>query len=339
MLISAYSTRYEHVPHDFTPVDEHFRWHTSGEQDAFFTADLAALEDYVRRAGAGQPGESICLLLRHVRDTQRSYTFTLDASESTQLAALASWASTANAILVAEGAVLDPTGRPLLAGAHGAPTGRVPLTTESTHRAQTIRGWLASAHGLQVPGELPPVRSRDETRVRDASDVGLRIIALVMTNDFAGSVIAKKPLDPRAMRAVFPHAMSALSPSERELMDAHDLDLARRLQSGSEAANELLWAIDRTTLGWPSVACQPAKVKEIAFQGGEQGFLEGIQARDLGELLDEYECLASLKWALDNRDPSHAQAGSGADPVIVTQRCNALKWLLKPQLAWDDVAS
>ena len=116
MLISAYSTRLEFVPHDFTPVDEHFRWHESGEQDAGFAASLSELEDYVSRAGVGQPAETVRLLIGHVRDTQRSYSFTLDGADPAQLARLTAWATEANAILVAEGALLDPAGRPLLAG-------------------------------------------------------------------------------------------------------------------------------------------------------------------------------------------------------------------------------
>ncbi len=271
MLISAYSTRLEFVPHDFTPVDGHFRWHESGEQDAGFAASLSELEDYVSRAGVGQPAETVRLLIGHVRDTQRSYSFTLDGADPAQLARLTAWATEANAILVAEGALLDPAGRPLLAGAHGAPTGKVPLTPESTERAQTIRSWLASAHGLQIPGDLPPVRSAAETRTRDVSDVGLRIIGLVMTSDFASSVIAGSPLNQRAMQAVFPHAMAALPPTERELFNRRETGAARKLQRRIEAANELLWAAGRTTLGWPTTDCHPTQVKDLVLRRGEQG--------------------------------------------------------------------
>ena len=336
MLISAYSTRLEFVPHDFTPVDEHFRWHESGEQDAGFAASLSELEDYVSRAGVGQPAETVRLLIGHVRDTQRSYSFTLDGADPAQLARLTAWATEANAILVAEGALLDPAGRPLLAGAHGAPTGKVPLTPESTERAQTIRSWLASAHGLQIPGDLPPVRSAAETRTRDVSDVGLRIIGLVMTSDFASSVIAGSPLNQRAMQAVFPHAMAALPPTERELFNRRETGAARKLQRRIEAANELLWAAGRTTLGWPTTDCHPTQVKDLVLRRGEQGFLDGLRLRGTNELLDEYECLSSLMWALNNQEELRPRVYSDADPRIVAQRLIALEWLLKPQLAWDD---
>ncbi len=336
MLISAYSTRLEFVPHDFTPVDGHFRWHESGEQDAGFAASLSELEDYVSRAGVGQPAETVRLLIGHVRDTQRSYSFTLDGADPAQLARLTAWATEANAILVAEGALLDPAGRPLLAGAHGAPTGKVPLTPESTERAQTIRSWLASAHGLQIPGDLPPVRSAAETRTRDVSDVGLRIIGLVMTSDFASSVIAGSPLNQRAMQAVFPHAMAALPPTERELFNRRETGAARKLQRRIEAANELLWAAGRTTLGWPTTDCHPTQVKDLVLRRGEQGFLNGLRLRGTNELLDEYECLSSLMWALNNQEALRPRVYSDADPRIVAQRLIALEWLLKPQLAWDD---
>lgn len=336
MLISAYSTRLEFVPHDFTPVDGHFRWHESGEQDAGFAASLSELEDYVSRAGVGQPAETVRLLIGHVRDTQRSYSFTLDGADPAQLARLTAWATEANAILVAEGALLDPAGRPLLAGAHGAPTGKVPLTPESTERAQTIRSWLASAHGLQIPGDLPPVRSAAETRTRDVSDVGLRIIGLVMTSDFASSVIAGSPLNQRAMQAVFPHAMAALPPTERELFNRRETGAARKLQRRIEAANELLWATGRTTLGWPTAGCHPGQVKDLVLRRGEQGFMEGLRLRGTSELLDEYECLSSLMWALNNQEALRPRVYSDADPRIVAQRLIALEWLLKPQLAWDD---
>ena len=336
MLISAYSTRLEFVPHDFTPVDGHFRWHESGEQDAGFAASLSELEDYVSRAGVGQPAETVRLLIGHVRDTQRSYSFTLDGADPAQLARLTAWATEANAILVAEGALLDPAGRPLLAGAHGAPTGKVPLTPESTERAQTIRSWLASAHGLQIPGDLPPVRSAAETRTRDVSDVGLRIIGLVMTSDFASSDIAGRPLNQRAMQAVFPHAMAALPPTERELFNRRETGAARKLQRRIEAANELLWAAGRTTLGWPTTDCHPTQVKDLVLRRGEQGFLDGLRLRGTNELLDEYECLSSLMWALNNQEALRPRVYSDADPRIVAQRLIALEWLLKPQLAWDD---
>lgn len=337
MLINAYSTRHESVPHDFADADERFRWHESGEQDAAFATALTELDDYISRAGVGQSAESIRALQRHVLDTQRSYAFNLDSGDPAQLAELADWATSANAILVAEGALVDAIGRPLLAGKHGAPTGKAPLTAESTQRAQMIRSWLASAHGLQVPGDLAPVRSKEEILPRDADDVGLRIVGLVMTSDFASSVIANHPLDQRAMQAVFPRAIAALPDSERELFKDRDATAARGMQRRIEAANELLWATGRTTLGWPSAGCKPSQVKDLVLRRGESGFLDRLQLRDIDELTDEYECLSSLMWALANQQAMRPAVHCDADPLIVAQRLAALEWLLNPQLAWDDI--
>ena len=180
------------------------------------------------------------------------------------------------------------------------------------------------------------MRSAAETRTRDVSDVGLRIIGLVMTSDFASSVIAGSPLNQRAMQAVFPHAMAALPPTERELFNRRETGAARKLQRRIEAANELLWAAGRTTLGWPTTDCHPTQVKDLVLRRGEQGFLDGLRLRGTNELLDEYECLSSLMWALNNQEALRPRVYSDADPRIVAQRLIALEWLLKPQLAWDD---
>ena len=65
-------------------------------------------------------------------------------------------------------------------------------------------------------------------------------------------------------------------------------------------------------------------------------FLDGLRQRGTNELLDEYECLSSLMWALNNQEALRPRVYSDADPRIVAQRLIALEWLLKPQLAWDD---
>ena len=138
------------------------------------------------------------------------------------------------------------------------------------------------------------------------------------------------------MQAVFPHAMAALPPTERELFNRRETGAARKLQRRIEAANELLWAAGRTTLGWPTTDCHPTQVKDLVLRRGEQGFLDGLRLRGTNELLDEYECLSSLMWALNNQEALRPRVYSDADPRIVAQRLIALEWLLKPQLAWDD---
>lgn len=340
MLISAYSTRYDSVPHRFTPVEKHFRWHETGEEDAAFATDLIALEHYVTEVSGQHPSHSGYLLLRHIRDTQSTYTFTMDDSDPDQLAELTDWATKANAILVAEGAIVDPGGRPLLAGPHASPTGQVPLMADSVDRAKTVRHWLASTHKLFAPNDLPPVRGAAETHPRDIADVGLRIIGLTLISDLAGATPDdSRSRDIRQIQATFPRTIAALSPREEALFSSRfsDRKEVRVLRLSVEAANELLWAVQRVTLGWPSQPCDASGIENLVLEDGEQEFLSNLQMRPLSELLDEYECLTSLKWALANRSCDDATTKSEADPDIATRRFAALEWLLKPTVAWDDV--
>ncbi len=335
MLISAYSTRHEHCPHEFTIVAERARWHNSGE-DAQLAGHLDALADYIRAETAESWTFGAYALLRHVTDTQRWYSFDLDETDPSQLARLSGWASEANAILMVDGALLDAQGRPLLTGAHGAGSGEVPRSDETVRRAAEIREWLSAERQVGVPVGLTPVRGSQEVRVRNADEVGLRVLALVLTSDFARSVVAGEPLDPSAMASVFPRSFAALSPAERELFASRDADLARRAQARIEAAQELLWTLSMITFGWPSRACSVERIERLTLTGGEQDFLQGLVVRPLPDLLNEYECLASLVWALDAVRRQQHPPIPETHPVICAERLAALSWLLNPQVTWDD---
>ncbi|MGB3954149.1 MAG: DUF4272 domain-containing protein [Brooklawnia sp.] len=335
MLISAYSTRHEYRPHNFTGVEARSSRGPSGP-DPELTDHLAALADYVRDSTAEAWTLRAHALLRHVTDTQRWYRFELDETEPLQLTRLTDWAADANAILLVDGALLDGLGRPLLAGTHGAATGEVPITPEAADRAAEIRGWLASERQVSVPAELAPVRSSSEVLVRHAEQVGLRILALVLTADVARSVEAGAPVDPGALAGVFPRAFAALSPAERELLDNQDARLARRLIPRIEAAQELLWAISRIRFGWPTSPCSIERVERIVLTGGEQEFLQDLEVRTEPELLNEYECLMSLVWALDAARRGQHPVIPETHPVVAAERLAALSWLLNPGLAWDE---
>lgn len=334
MLISAYSTRHQHCPHGFVAVEARGKHQPSGP-DRQLAGHLAALADYVRDATADSWTFQAHALLRHIIDTQRWYRFEIDHTDQAQLAGLTQWATEANAILMVDGALLDGEGRPLLAGTHGAATGKVPITPEAAARAAEIRGWLVSDRQVSVPAELAPVRSSQEILIRDAEQVGLRVLALVLTSDVARSALAGEPVDRGTLAGVFPRAFAALSPTERELLDHPDAQLARRLLPRIEAAQELLWSLSRIRFGWPSQPCSVERVERIVLTGGEQEFLQELQVRTPLELLNEYECLMSLGWALDAARRQEHLPVPDTHPVIAAERLAALSWLMNPDLAWD----
>lgn len=335
MLISAYSTRHQHCPHQFMIVEERARWRDSDE-DAQLAGHLDALADYARAVTAESWTFRTHALLRHITDTQRWYSFDLEDADPAQLTGLSGWASEANAILMVDGALLDGRGRPLLPGAHGAGSGEVPRLDETVRRAAEIRDWLAAERHVVVPVDFTPVRGSQEVRLRNADEVGLRVLALVLTSDFARSVVAGEPLNPEDLARIFPRGFAALSPAERDLLASQDADAARRAQSRIEAAQELLWTVSKITFGWPSQACSVERIERLTLTGGEQDFLQGLALRPLTDLLNEYECLVSLAWALDAARRQQHPPIPETHPVICFERLAALSWLMNPQVAWDD---
>lgn len=336
MLISAYATRHAYCPHGFSTVDQRSRWDESGVLDADLDDNIVQLTRYIHAVAGHRPSLATHSLLRHITETQRWYAFTLDETDPAQLAQLTGWAGEANAILLIDGALVDGRGRPLLPGDHGAATGEVPVLPEAAERAAEVRAWLAFQRHAPVPSSLPAVRSSLEVLSPDVEQVGLRVIALVMTSDFAASLLDGQPISPKAMEAAFPRSFAALSPRELELFTSRDRQDARFLLPRIEAAQELLWALSRARLSWPNQPCPFDEVKRIVLAGGEQGFLKGLALRPLPELLNEYECLASLMCAIDEQQNRRAAPIPDTDPVIAAQRLAALSWLMNRGLAWDD---
>ncbi|GAA2184848.1 hypothetical protein GCM10009785_34370 [Brooklawnia cerclae] len=336
MLINAYSTRRGSCTHSFADPAERARWTAGDGPDQAFEDHLRDFEDYVEAAAAGSVTVGTDALLRHVRDVQRWYSFTIDADDPDQLSDLTSWAKQANAVLVIDGAVLDGRGRPLLPGPHGDASGEVPVVPEARERGERVRQWLASARSIPVPAAVPPVRAESEVVPRSAEAVGLRILALVLVSDFASSLAGGNPLDPEAMQWSFPQGFAAMSPAERDLFEQRDEQQALQLTWRIESALELLWAIDRTTLEWPSHSCTTDQVKQLVLSAGETAFLEELELRPVGELLDEYECLHSMGWALTEQQLYGGTVVPDTDGEVVAERLAAISWLTNGSLAWDD---
>ncbi|MGI5950696.1 MAG: DUF4272 domain-containing protein [Brooklawnia sp.] len=333
MLIQAYSTLLQSCPLDLTMVDERAVGEDAG--DIELAAHLDALRRHARHQAPPNP-VAAAALQRHLRDIQRFYAFRLDnITDHDRLAALTDWAGQANAVLVADGALLDGQGRPLLPGPHGEPTGQVPFTAETRERATAVRKWLADAWQVKVPEAVPPARADAELTARSAEQTGLRVLSLVLVSDFAASLIAGRPIEAAAMQRVCPRGFENLTPDERALFDGHGQTDAQRLRQRIEAAQELLWALSRIEISWPNHPCPVDEVKRIVLAGGEEAFMAGLALRPPSELADEHECLSSLVWAIDDAAQQGAQL-TQLDAQITIQRLAAMNWLRDDRVGWDD---
>lgn len=68
---------------------------------------------------------------------------------------------------------------------------------------------------------------------------------------------------------------------------------------------------------------------------GEQSFLADAELIQLAGLVDEYEGLHSVVWAVDAAQRQGTSV-PGTDALVANQRLSALSWLLNRGLAWDD---
>lgn len=327
MLISAYSTLRSRITPGFPLTVERVRGEV-GETDGEFDQHLASLATWVSAmSDATNPQHR--LVLSHIADTRRLSQFELPALPK-QLAMLRDFATESNAILLVDGALLDPLGRPLLPGSHGAASGEVPLTKEAKTRRGEVREWLGANVHLEIPDSVPAVRSAPELELRSGIDIALGIISLVMASDYASALIDGKQLPQSAMERSFPRAFAGLASSHRKMFETNDLAMAREIKPVIEAAQELLWTVSRSQPGWPATAAPVADVMRRALAEGEQHGVDSARLRSADEILDEYQCIHDL--ALANNPKV-------CDLAITRQRFIGLTWATHAHLDWDQATA
>lgn len=327
MLVSAYSTVRARVETSLSVSSRRVRGEVGGADPAFddHLHALSAWVDSVSDATSPQHR----LLISHLGDTRQLLQFELDPTAD-QLAELSRFAVASNAVLLIDGALLDPLGRPLLPGAHGAATGEVPLTPRARTRRDEVRSWLADNVRLDIPATVPVVRSADELELRSGIDVALGIISLVMASDYATAVIEGTRINQKAMESSFPRAFARLAGSHRRLLATDDIALAHDVAPVIEAAQELLWTVSRSMPGWPAAAAPVAEVMRLALAEGEQQGVDSARLRSADEILDEYQCIHDLALA---------QNPTLCDLAITRQRFIGLTWATHAHLDWDQASA
>ena len=327
MLVSAYSTVRGRVGTTLSARSERVRGEIGGT-DPEFDDHLQALAAWVGQV-SDDANPQHRRLISHLADTRRLVQFEL-ASTPEQLAELSRFAVASNSVLLVDGALLDPSGRPLLPGAHGAPTGEVPIPQRARTRREEVRSWLADNVHLEIPDSVPVVRSAEELELRSGIDVALGIISLVMASDYATAVLERTRINQQAMEASFPRAFARLAPSHRRLLDTDDVALAKEVAPVIEAAQELLWTVSRSMPGWPAAPAPAAEVMRLALAEGEQKGVDSARLRSVDEILDEYQCIHDLALA---------QNPSLCDLAITRQRFIGLTWATHADLDWDQATA
>lgn len=289
---------------------------------------LSDLREKIATEAATAP--ALPAVLDHLRHVHWHYAIETDG---TDLAGRTAWARGAQTLLILHGKVLSPTGRVLIG--EGAEPGSVPVHPEAVARAERVRRDLA-AHGVSVPSGAIPVRSTEETVLRRPDQIAKRAVALVVTADFALSVLDGAPLDWEYMTRIYPRALAERSPLEVALFRDQDAALAARLKWGYEAAGQLLAMCGRVDATFPRDFADQGQVWNASVGVEEPELLRSLRPLPVAQVCEAWEGSRALHHTVTMARAEGLPPPADLDPEIVRQRYRAMEWLTGDQ-PWDDV--
>ncbi|MDO5681291.1 MAG: DUF4272 domain-containing protein [Propionibacteriaceae bacterium] len=296
--------------------------------------DVLAMQLTELRAHVSERGEGSAALpgvLDHLRHVQWHYEIETDIADP---AVYAAWARSAQALLVVGDKVLNPAGRVLIGD--GAESASLPLHPQALARSERVRRDLAT-RDITVPAGAIPVRSTEEVLLRRPEQVAKRAVALVVSADFALSVLDGEPLDSEYMERIFPRSLAERTPTEFALFRDKGPAIAARLKWGYEAAAQLLAMCGAVELSFPRDFADQGQVWNASIGVEEPELLRTLALLPVAEVCDAWENARALQHSVTMARADGQRPPAELDPEIVRQRYAAMEWLTGDQ-AWDDVA-
>lgn len=279
-------------------------------------------------AADGADAQALPAVLDHLRHVQWHYTI-----EDADLPSALAWASQSQALLMAGGAVLDPDGQVLIGA--GAGPGAVPVHPEAAARADRVRRDLL-ARGVAVPAGAIPVRSTEEISVRRPDQIAKRAVALVVSADFALSVLDGEPLDAGSMEKIYPRSLAERTASEQALFAERDPVLAAQLKWGYEAAAQLLAMCGRVEAGFPREFADQGQVWNASVGVEEAELLRSLTPIPAAKICAAWETARALHHTVTLARAKGVRPPAELDHEIVRQRYRAMEWLAG-DTEWDAV--
>lgn len=335
-LINAYSTLHSLPPREF-PHE------LRGERDLTdpeLTPHLEGFQGYVVGRGDGAMTQTRYHVLRHIQRVQQHLSLDVDDAH---LAAFRRWAEEANAIcFLTDGSICSPAGGVLLdAEGVSEPGVDVPYPADARQRKSRHDAWL-QGQGISVAVGLPPAPGLGEVRLRPASEVARRTLALFLTAVRAESLAARDDeITSAELCGKFLFGWQALSPREREFINdpaPPDEDTVQFVWR-YEALFLLQWALELVPdLPFPAAICNVPHVAHLAIENNTPAFIQGARLRPTEQILDALDAHLRLHWAVRQAKLDDRPAPPQVDGGIVQERHYALNWLVQFEDAeWDDV--
>lgn len=172
--------------------------------------------------------------------------------------------------------------------------------------------------------------------LRRPDQVAKRAVALVVTADFALSVLDEEPLDSEYMSRIYPRSLAERTPTEMALFNDRDPALAARLKWGYEAAAQLLAMCGRVEARFPREFADQGQVWNASVGVEEAELLRSLTLLPLAEVCDAWERTRALHHTVTTARTDGRPPPAELDPEIVRQHYRAMEWLTSDQ-QWDDV--
>ncbi|WP_363799614.1 DUF4272 domain-containing protein [Lysobacter firmicutimachus] len=337
LLINAYSTLAAPPPPEFARAPANRR----DRSDPELVPHLQGFVGYVLGTVEQGMDARTFAVIRHLQRVQTHYSFEV---EDDAFDALTAWGQAANAIcFLPDGSVRDAAGNVLVSRGEPPVEADAALPYPADARERKARSERAlRALGAQPPAHLPPVLGEGEVRLRGSEESMRRMLALCAVAVRAES-LHSQPLSTQEIAAKLGPGVAALSPAERDFIDAQAPDEEAWADQGwrYESAALLQWALGlREALPEPTATCDAADVARVAIAEADEARIAQARLRPTAELLDALDAIYRRHWLvrqarLDEREPP-----IGLHPSVVYERHYALNWLLRfDEQDWDEVGT
>lgn len=336
-LVNAYATVRELPALAF----EHQLLSQRAAQDPALAPHLAGFVQHVLGRGNGEMTARRYGLMRHIERVQQQVSLKVDSSA---WPAYLQWAQRANAIsFLPDASIVDTQGRELLdaAGAEPDPHASLPALPEALDRKARSEAAL-HARGLRVLPSLPPVLAEAELQPRETVEIAARALATLAAAVRAEALGNQNDLSSEQILSRLPDAQAALSPQEREFMeaDAPDHQTIANMGWRYECVAVFAWALGlQEDLPFPDQICDVRTLSHRFLTAGTLAvLLEQSRPRSAKQVLDALDEIYRLHWCITDARIQQQPPPDGVLPGVVVERHRALNWLVRFENAdWDDV--
>ena len=200
---------------------------------------------------------------------------------------------------------------------------------------------ILTKKGVPDLSELPAIESEEETQLRTAEEVGIRIACLFLVvghafepsmEDFKEYLVEHKLWDHLTPRETA--FMSNPSPDRQDVTE---------FTWRSEALFLLMWAAGLfEELPWPDTQSDTDEIvsKFPDYDQSPWPFIRDLKLRPKSEILDASDLLYRLHWATRSVESEDDSPLAGLEEGVVQEWHHAINWVTKYEgLDWDEVTT